>query len=232
MSTFVSPDTDRTGSSLRNRRLGKRGGQEVPSRLQGGSRRSVPYLALGALLVIACATGFAVLVSQLDERTQVLALARPVTIGQVLTPADLQEVSIAAEPQVATVPSSQAGGVVGSTMAVSLPAGSLLTPATLGDALVPGTSEAFVALALAPGQFPPEVSPGARVLLVVVSDSPADGTAPAERPPGWVATVIGVHQTATDATTVMSVQLGEDDAHELAAAAGQVSVVMVSTGGR
>lgn len=182
--------------------------------------------------MVACATGFAVIFTQLDDRAPVLALAEPVTVGQLLTPADLREVRVAADADVAVVPSSQAASVAGSTMALSVPAGTLLSPAMLGAAAQPEPGEAVVAVALAPGQFPPEVFPGAHVTVVPAPTDPGGDPAAAAVGPasGWDATVVGVHPTTTDATTVISLQVHDDDAGEVAAA-GPVSVVMTSTGG-
>src|SRR6185437_13557728 len=129
------------------------------SRWRGDQQRSVPHLLAGVLLVLACAVGGVLWSSAAGERQRVLALARPVSVGQVLSPADLREVSIALDPGMSTVAASQAPGVVGRSMATSLPAGSLLTPEVLGSALVPGEGQAITALALKPGMFPPELAP-------------------------------------------------------------------------
>lgn len=202
-------------------RTGRNG---MASRLRTGTRRSVPHLALGLLLVVACATGFAVVTSQLDDRVPVLALTEPVTVGQLLQPSDLREVMVAADPGLGMVPSSEAGSAVGAAMSVSVPAGTLLTSSMLGDPATPAPGEAIVAVAVAPGQFPPEASPGAHV--VVVPTDP-DGDDPAR----WKAVVVGVHPTTTDNSTVVSLQVYEDEAGRLASA-GAVSVVMTSAGGR
>lgn len=223
MSTFVRPETVESSTT------GTAGGTAGQSRLRGGPRRSVPHLALGLLLVIACATGFAVVSTQLDDRVTVLALVEPVTVGQVLGPSHLREVDVAVDADVAVIPSSQAARVVGTPMAVSLPAGTVLSPAMLGDAGLPEPGRAVVAVALAPGAFPPEASPGSAV-MVVPAASETDGTTSGDLARGWAAVVVGVHPTATEATTVMSLQVAGADARRIAAA-GPVSVVMTPAGG-
>lgn len=228
MSTSVRRDTEVTSAAVQ---LGRGG---IPSRLRGGPRRSVPHLALGMLLVVACATGFAVVSTQLDDRVPVLALAEPVTVGEVLTPEHLREVSFAADSGVEAIPSSQARSVVGSSVAVSLPAGTLLSPTMLGTSAVPGSSEAIVAVALPPGAFPPETSSGAHVVVVPAPTDPA-GTANSRQgdaddaASGWIAVVVGVHPTTTEGTTVVSLQVEKKDATAIAAA-GAVSVVITSSG--
>ena len=65
-------------------------GRHLPARVNGdrsghprdpGRRRSVPHLALGALLVVVCALGFALIATGTDHRRSVLSLARSVDRG-------------------------------------------------------------------------------------------------------------------------------------------------------
>jgi hypothetical protein len=172
--------------------------------------------------VLACAAGVVLWSLAAGQRQRVLAVARPVPVGHALSTADLREVSIAADPGVSTVPASQASTVVGRMMATSLPAGSLLTPEALGAALVPAPGQAITALALKAGAFPPELAPGARVAVVLV---------PGLLSAAWQATVISVTGRADEQTTVISLQLAEAAARQVAAVpAGQLSVVMLPGG--
>lgn len=206
------------------------------SRLRGGRRRRIPHLVLGALLVLACAGGFVLVSVTAGDRQPALALARPVVVGHVLTAPDLRVVNIAVDPGVAIVSGSQASHVVGRVVATSLPAGTLLTPAVLGGGSMPGAGHAVAALALKAGQFPPEIAPGARVSVVSVPSATAASTGSATSSGSartWAATVVSVSGRANEQTTVVSVELGESDALEVAAMpAGQVSVVMLAAGGR
>jgi hypothetical protein len=205
------------------------------SRLRAsGRRRGVPYLLLGVLLVLACVGGFTLISLNAGDRQAVLAVARTVALGQVLTTEDLRRVDVAVDPVVAVVGADQAATVVGRPMATSLSVGALLTPDSVGDAVVPTAGQAIVALAVKPGQFPPEVAAGARVSVVLVPGP----SATASNPPGddgavWAALVTSVTTSANTPTTVVSVQLGEAAAHQVAAVpAGQLSIVMLSAGGR
>jgi hypothetical protein len=206
------------------------------SRLRGVRRRSVPHLVLGVLLALACAAGFAYFSVAAGDRKPALALARPVVVGQLLTAPDLRVVNVAVDPGVAIVPGSQASYVVGRVVATSLPAGALLSPDVLGDGSVPGAGRAVAALALKAGQFPPEIAPGARVSVVSVPSSTSVSTGPASSPGSariWPATVVSVSGRANEQTTVVSVELGESDALEVAAVpVGQLSVVKLAAGGR
>ncbi len=197
-----------------------------------GRRRSPAHLALGALLVVVCALGFAVAAGRLDHRYSVLVLARPVMVGQILSASDLRAVPVSAGSGVDSIAASQSGSVLGRQVAVSLPAGALLTRAELGTASVPGAGEAIVALAVKPGQFPPDLAAGAHVRLVAAPGSAQQATVPAGVPAdGLVATVTGVQALASGQGSVVTVLLAQADALRVAAlGSGLVSVVVVAGG--
>jgi SAF domain len=210
---------------------------DTGSRLRSQTRRlSVPHLLAGALLVLACAAGFVLWSLTIGGRAPVLALARPVSVGQVLTAADLREVSIATDPGVSTMIASQASVVIGRSVATSLPAGSLLSPGVLGAALVPGPGQAIAALALKAGTFPVELTPGARVAVILVPGSTMGplGTLPGQGAVAvWPGTVTSVTAPANEQTTAVSVLLTETAARQVAAVpTGQLSVVLLPGGGR
>ena len=104
----------------RSRSAGARPPDQRPRRLR---RRSVPLAAGGVVLVVVCALVFAEGWLQAGHRQPVLALAQPVTAGQVITAADLETVRVSAAGPVSLVPASRQAEVVGSTAAASLPAG-------------------------------------------------------------------------------------------------------------
>jgi hypothetical protein len=197
-----------------------------------GRRRSPAHLGLGALLVVVCALGFAVAAGRMDHRSSVLALARPVTVGQSLTASDLRAVPVSAGSGVDSVPAAESGSVVGRSMAVSLPAGALLTRAELGTASVPGAGEAIVALAVKPGQFPPDLAAGAHVHLVPTGGTGQQTAAPTTVPAaGWVATVTGVQALASGQGSVVTVLMAQADSLRVAAlGSGLVSVLVVAGG--
>ncbi|MDT0263614.1 hypothetical protein [Jatrophihabitans lederbergiae] len=207
-----------------------------------GRRRSPAHLGLGALLVVVCALGFAVAVTRMDHRASVLALARPVTVGQGLSAADLRPVPVSVGAGVDSIPAADSASVIGRSMAVSLPAGALLTRAELGTAAIPGAGQAITALAVKPGQFPPELMAGAHVHLIATASTGQQATAPTGVPPtgvpptgvptaGWAATVTGVQALADGQGSVITVLLGQADAARVATLpAGQVGVVVVSGG--
>jgi hypothetical protein len=198
-----------------------------------GRRRGVPYLLLGVLLVLACVGGFVLISLNSGDRQAVLALARDVSVGQVLTAHDLRQVDVAVDPGVAVVGADRAATVVGRPLATSLSAGALLTPNSVGGAAVPAGGQALAAFALKAGQFPPEVAAGSRVSVVFVSgQAGAVGSPPADGGAVWPAVVISVTVPLNEQATVVSVQLAEAAARQVAAVpAGQLSIVMLADGG-
>ncbi|GAA3863402.1 hypothetical protein GCM10022243_32430 [Saccharothrix violaceirubra] len=227
------PETGRPSTAADNLWIGNDRKQPA-SRLRASNHRSLPYLLLGVLLVLVCAGGFVLISLDSGDRRAVLALARGVPVGHVLTTQDLRQVNVAVDPGVAVVGADQAAIVVGKPMATSLSAGALLTPDAVGGAALPENGQAIAALALKPGQFPAEVGPGARVSVVFVPGQAGTVTSPpADGGTVWPAVVTSVTTPANDQNTVVSVQLSEAAARQVAAVpAGQLSIVMLSAGGR
>lgn len=198
-----------------------------------GTRRRVPHLVVGALLVVVCVGG--ALWWTTATRVPVLAIARPVSVGQVLERADLRSVEVSAEAGVATVPVEQAASVLGKPAATSLAPGALVTPASVGTAGVPEAGQAIVAVGLKPDQAPPELAPGTLVRVVLAAATPgvASVASQASAEPTWLATVVGITAAGTDQTTVVSLQLPSTTAPALAQVpAGQVALVMLPGGER
>ena len=195
----------------------------------------MPHLAAGALLVLVCAVGAVVAAGRLGGRTSVLALARPVTAGHLLTGGDVRAVQVAADAGLDLLPATASGSVVGRPVAYALPAGSLLTHAVLGPAQVPAAGEAVAAVGLRAGQFPPDLQPGARVAVLVSAGTDqaagAGGTPPAVGT-SWTGVVLGVEVGGGEQTTVVSLRLSEADARAVAAvAAGRLTLVVLGGGG-
>jgi hypothetical protein len=200
------------------------------------TKRNVPLIALGVLLVVGCAIGFSSAWLRAGGRQQVLVVAANLSAGQVLAPSDLRTIQLSTGNGLSPIPASEASDVVGHPVALPLTSGSLLTAADLGPSILPPSGQAVAGLALKPGQYPPGITAGAQVLVVVSgststgssssSDSPSD--APIE------ATVVGVEPAPTDSSdsVVVSVQLAEGNGAAVAAAggAGNVALVMVSSG--
>lgn len=201
-----------------------------PPRRWSNRRRRVPHLLLGLMLVPACGVGGAVLATELGDRDSVLALARPVAAGQVLAAQDLRQVAVAAGSEMDVIVASAASTVVGQPLAFSLPQGSLVTRSVLGAPQVPEQGKAIAAVGLKPGQFPPDLSPGTTVAVLL---TPGQGTSAESTPKSWTAVVLGVTGRANEQTTVVSLRMSESDGRALSSApAGQVNLLAIAGGNR
>ena len=165
----------------RSRRAGSR--PAAPGMRRAGGSRVRPVVGV-LLLVVVCALVFAegrVLArGRAGSREPVLALARPVAAGQVITASDLRVVDVSAAGPVSLVPAWRQAQVAGRTAAAGLPAGSLLAAGDVG-APSPGRGQAWLGVALMPGRYPPGLSPGQHV---GVSSAPQPAAA-ATRSRGW-----------------------------------------------
>jgi len=193
-----------------------------------GGRRLGPRSARaagGVLLAGVCALALTEALAQPGSRQPVLALARPVMAGQVITSADLRVVQVSAAGPVSVVPASRLAGVTGRPAAVSLPAGSLLAAADIGVP-APASGQARLGVVVKPGQYPPDLSPGQRVAVLAVPAPQAGG-----QPPAWpagVGVVLSV-SAAGPGETVAELQLPEGAVPRVAAAdaAGQISLAAI-----
>ncbi|WP_232376412.1 SAF domain-containing protein [Amycolatopsis aidingensis] len=199
-------------------------------------RHRLPYLVAGVLLVVVCVGGAVWWTTTIQDRVPMLALAKPVTVGHVLTRADLRSVDVSAAPGVALIPADQVASVVGRPMATSLGPGALLAPDAVGSAVIPAVGRAVVAVGVKPGQFPPELTAGASVTVVVTAatGTGTSATTAQRRGPGtsWHATIVGVAPAGADQSTVVSLDLDAGAASQLAQVpAGQLALVMQPAGG-
>ncbi|MEU0924578.1 SAF domain-containing protein [Streptomyces malaysiensis] len=189
------------------------------------------YLPLGALLVLGCSAGGVVVALNLGHRQAVLALAHPVTVGQTLMERDLREVSLARGSGLAAISAGAIDQVVGRPVAYSIPEGTLLTESVLGEPRIPPRGKAVVAVGLKEGRFPPGLERGSRVAVVKVP-TPEGGATEPQLPdpssPVWYATVVAAWGKERGQTAVVSLQLDEDEAREVAASpSDSISVMLV-----
>jgi hypothetical protein len=203
-------------------------------------RRSVPLAAGGVVLVVVCALVFAEGWLQAGHRQPVLALAQPVTAGQVITSADLETVRVSAAGPVSLVPASRQGEVTGSTAAVSMPAGSLLSGGDIG-APPPAAGQVRLGVALKPGEYPPDLAAGQDVDVLATpapgtsgSSSPGTGSGGAALPVGEAVVLSVSPAPASEGSgdTVVELQVSQDAVPQVAAAnaAGQVALATTAGG--
>ena len=204
-----------------------------------GRRRSVPLAAGGVVLVVVCALVFAEGWLQAGHRQPVLALSQPVAAGQVITAADLETVRVSAAGPVSLVPASRQAEVVGSTAAVSLPAGSLLAGSDIGTP-PPVKGQVRLGIALKPGAYPPDLAAGQAVDVLATpaaaaAGSSSSGGAPAALPVGEAVVLSVSAATAAGGSgdTVVEIQVPADAMPQVAAAnaAGQIALAAIPAGG-
>lgn len=206
----------------------------MPSAARGPvlRRRISPLRILFAVvLILGFALGGAVVADRIDTRLPVLAITRAVDAGQVITEADLTVVRVAADSTVTTVPETDRNSVVGSTAAVPLVAGALLSPAQLGAAAWPPAGQSLIAVAVKPGRLPSGVTAGSHVLVLIVPTTTAGGT---ESAPGVVqaeATVWSLEEAKDQSgDTAVSLLIAAADGRRLAAVVGDVTLVQLGVG--
>lgn len=204
-----------------------------------GRRRSRRNILAASGAVVVCAVGFAWSASAGGQRIEVLALARPVTAGQVIAASDLVRVLVPPHTGVVVFPASQEGRVVGQRAAESLWAGALLAPQALAGA-DPGVGNGVLALEVKEGRYPPTLAAGQSV---AVYDAGSDGSPPGGSSPATASAAVPVQATVL---SVSSASEGEGEGEGAAvvlvrtdaAGAGQLAVegdpslVQVSAGGR
>lgn len=196
---------------------------------RAGRRRRVPYLALGALLVVVCTITAVVMVLRIADREPVLALAGAMPVGHVLTAQDLRQVPVGSTIGGDVVQASEIDTVIGRPLAYALPEGALLPRSALGSPHVPPDGQALVAVAVQPGQFPPEVAAGARVAVVVI---PGEAARADLSEGSWTAVVASVTPGGDGLATVVSLQFPEASARQVAAVpTGQLALVTLPNGG-
>jgi hypothetical protein len=208
-------------------------------------RRNLPLAVAGVLLVAVCALMSAAGWLNAGHREAMLALARPVPAGSVLTAADLQQVRISADASARLVPASAEAAVVGRTAGEPLPAGTLLSFSALGTAGQPAAGQAELGVQVSPGQYPASLAAGATVEVLDAPSSSAaqgagsGGSGPAAGTPATPlgrATVLGITQGADSGgtATVVELQLPQPlvPLAAAAASAGQVSLAQVPAGGQ
>jgi hypothetical protein len=190
----------------------------------GATRRRVHPVAVG-LLVGAVALGIFVALTPPGQRSQqVLAVRAPLAAGSQLTPGDLQVLSVGRGSGLAVIPASGEASVVGRPVAVGLVAGQLLTPADVGT---PAGATAQVGLALAAGEYPPNLAAGEAVQLLLGQGGGGNGAVISSASRSVAATVVTVAGSQSRADELLVTVAVAPTAAQMVAAAAAVGGVAV-----
>lgn len=209
----------------------------LPSGLASKNRRQRRWsLALvGILLILGSGLVFMLLFVNAGDRSPVLAVAREVPAGQVISGGDLRIVRVGADPGVTTISESRRSDVIGQTAAVDLLPGTLLVDDHLGEPVGLERGEAIVGLDLVGGERAvPSLKEGDEVLIVLTA---GPGSAPTDEEDGpalgdvmtrgRVSTVVESDELGD--RVMVSVIVPEDLADRIAGAnsADRISLVLV-----
>lgn len=186
-------------------------------------RRAPRHVLVGLALMVGCGLLFALLALRDEPGVEVLAVREPVAAGQVITETDLQVVRVVPDAGVELVAAEQRGEVVGRTAAVPLAAGGLLSPGQVGPPAWPAAGESVIAVPVV--RAPVELTAGSRVTALVTQP---EGAA---EPVAVTATVVAVAAPDTSGVQVVSLLLPATQARTLAAAGGEVVLVLEHPGG-
>ena len=189
--------------------------------------RRRPALLAASIVAVSAGALLAAFAWTATSTTQsVLAVRSAVERGAVIAQDDVMTVQVSADPALAPVPASHASTVVGRRAATDLAAGTLLTREQVSDTVLPAAGMSIVGVGLPSAQMPGEpLLVGDRV-RVVATPGPA-GEVTAGEPVTIAATVVGVRVNDENGQSVVSVQVPQGDAAELAARAATGNVALV-----
>lgn len=194
----------------------------------GARRRRPGFIALSAALVLTGSLTSAYLYNQTGQRYEVLAVAKAVPAGALITSDDLTTVRISLDPGIKPV--SDSSLVVGKRAAVGLVPGTLITRGQVTDSQLIGADQVQVGIATTQNQRPAApLTPGQKVTLIGIPD--AGGTGPALAAP-VSGTVVLVGPADSQQTVVVDVAIPSNLASQVEVVAGQgkVGIVLDGTG--
>lgn len=117
-------------------------------------RRSSRLLLLGVVLAVLGALLGVVVYREGAQRVPVVAMARSVPFGQVVTRDDVREIPLPADTGLATVAWSNVASVIGRVAVTDLLAGQAITPDAVVSERPPAAGDAVVGVSVGPGRVP------------------------------------------------------------------------------
>ncbi|MEV7184924.1 SAF domain-containing protein [Kitasatospora sp. NPDC093102] len=197
----------------------------APGRTMGARRRRPAVLAMAVALIAAGGLGGAVLYNSTGQRVAVLALARDVPWGQVITEDDLVVARIAGDPALHPLSAQDRAKAVGMRAATDLKRGAMLTGSDLAQGLSVQPGQIVVGVSAKRSQLPASrLQPGVQLVVVFTPDNGRADSLPA--------TVITVGRVDTDGSQVIDVAVGTADGPRLAqwVASGRIQVLLAPRG--
>ena len=196
-------------------------------------RFRLPELAVGLVVLLACALGVVLWQLNATQKDPVLAVANAVARGEVIEADDLAVVYVSSDDPIAHLRRDESSRVVGRIALADLEAGALLTPGVVSDGPAVEAGQGIVGLSLEPGQVPTGRLRAGDLVNVVAGTPPGAGDAEAantdDGPLVEGAEVFAIEELTASGRLFVSLKMPEDDANRVAAAAerGPVRLVMV-----
>lgn len=193
--------------------------QPAPTTRRQAVVRNRGRVAVG-IFTLALAGLLAVLVyGNVGQRHPVIAVAKTVDPGQVITLADLRIVRVSTDPDVQTIGASQRSAIVGQRAAIRLLPGSLLTPDAVTRGRVVAAGSSTVGAVVKSGQYPLGLRAGDAVQVVVT------GGAAGDRPVD--ATIVAISSTGGSNGTAISLAVPQEAAVRIAVAGAEGRLLLV-----
>ena len=192
-------------------------------------RRRPMLIAAAAVAVCAGALLGAFAWSATSTTQGVVAVRAGIERGAVIDEADLVSVQVGVDPALSPVPTEDLASLVGQRAAVDIAAGTLVTREQVTTAVLPPAGSSIVGVAV-PGSLLPGEPLVAGDRIRVVATPGAQGEFTGAPPVAIPAVVVGVRADSETGAVVVSVQVPQERAAELAArvATGNVAVVLDS----
>lgn len=183
---------------------------------------SAALVLLGALLSVLA-------YSSLGNAQEVVAVRADVARGELITADALQIVRVGVDPALNVVPAAEMDALVGQRASADMRAGQLVVPSAVTEQVLPRAGYSVVGLSLGEGQVPlGTLEVGDRVR--VVSTPGVQGDVVDTELRVFEATVVSIAASDVSGKVGLMVEVGADQAAELAAraATGKLAVVLDS----
>lgn len=168
---YLPPGSARSGDrgAGASRSPAKRDGLRVEPPT-AGTRRRLPELILGILLIAGFALAAVLLAISGRSRTDVVALGGDLQRGDIITEDDLTTAQVGTDGDVSYVPAADVDTLVGRAVLTDLTAGTLLTPAQVGDPIeVVDDGDGLVGLVVSAQELPLLIPAPGDVVNVIAS---------------------------------------------------------------
>jgi hypothetical protein len=215
-----------TGTRLPSSQLrGSAEGSNLRITSKSAGRRPV-MLVVSVVTVVTCSTLFALIYLHSSRLVAVIGVTRLVPQGQTVQSIDLRQIDISLAAGVELIPVSSADQVIGRRAAVTLLAGTLLSPLDVGGSHLLPSNQAIVGIDLKPGMLPAEgVEAGESVAVVLTG--PAGTAVSDENGSGSYAS--GVSSAGSTTTTTTTDSNGSIDQPDVSGSTSSADPVVISS---